>query len=76
MISNKLSSLKNKEGSIISKECISQSLNLLNGANGYWCLTVSYVGTIADSTTLKLRLKNGGATQVDFAKITMTVIEI
>lgn len=46
------------------------------GVNGYWCLTVSYVGTIADSTTLKLRLKNGSASQVDFAAITMTVIEI
>lgn len=46
------------------------------GNNGYWCLTVSYVGTIANSTNLKLRVKNGSATQVDFAAITMTVIEI
>lgn len=46
------------------------------GVNGYWCLTVSYVGSITNGTVLKLRLKNGSASQVDFAAITMTVIEI
>ena len=46
------------------------------GVHGYWCLTVSYVGSITNGTVLKLRLKNGAASQVDFAAITMTVIEI
>lgn len=44
--------------------------------NGYFPLTVSYVGLIANGTIIKLRVKNGYSLSVDYNAISMTVIEI